>query len=351
MITGHVGEHHRPRCKLCMLSESDDEYPGELVVFTRTLGRSGLEVSALGLGTWAIGGPFTDPQGQPNGWGQVDSAESVRAIHRALDRGVTFWDTADVYGTGHSEKLLGLALGGRRQHLVIATKFGRVFEEGSRQYTGFDASPLGIVRACEASLRRLNTDVIDLYQFHLGDYDPQRALEVRETLEDLVCAGKIRYYGWSTDDPQRARIFAEGEHCTAVQFRLSLFERNDAMLALCAEHNLAAIIRGPLGRGLLTGKFTADSRLPADDVRHDWDFSAGEQAAQIARLEHLRAVLTRDGRSLAQAALGWLWAVSAFTVPIPGFKTVAQVEDNVGALDYGPLSERQVAEIEALLAG
>ncbi|MEP0763012.1 MAG: aldo/keto reductase, partial [Chloroflexota bacterium] len=94
-------------------------------MFTRTLGRSGLQVSALGLGTWAIGGPFTDPQGQPRGWGQVDDAESVRAIHRALDRGVTFWDTADVYGTGHSEKLLGLALGGRRGQVVIATKFGR----------------------------------------------------------------------------------------------------------------------------------------------------------------------------------------------------------------------------------
>ncbi len=351
MITGHVGEYHRPRCKLCAVSESDEESPEELVMFTRTLGRSGLEVSALGLGTWAIGGPFLNPQGQPTGWGQVDDAESMRAIHRALDLGVTFWDTADVYGTGHSEKLLGLALGGRRRHVVIATKFGRTFEDGSRQFTGVDASPLAIVRACEASLRRLNTDVIDLYQLHLGDYDPARAVEVRETLEDLVCAGKIRYYGWSTDDPERARIFAAGEHCTAVQFRLNLFERNEAMLALCREHNLAAIIRGPLGRGLLTGKFTPASRLPADDVRHTWDFASGEQSAQIARLEQLRAALTRNGHSLAQAALGWLWAVSAFTIPIPGFKTVAQVEDNAGALDYGPLSERQVAEIEALLAG
>ena len=349
MITGHVGDYHRPRCTFCALT-SDEDSPEATGAFTRTLGRSGLEVSALGLGTWAIGGPFTDPLGEPRGWGQVDDSESIRAIHRALDMGVTFWDTADVYGTGHSEKLLGLALGGRRRHVVVATKFGRTFEDGSRQFTGADASPLAIVRACEASLRRLNTDVIDLYQLHLGDYDPARALEVRETLEDLVCAGKIRYYGWSTDDPQRARVFAEGAHCTAVQFRLSLFERNDAMLALCREHNLAAIIRGPLGRGLLTGKFTSDSRLPADDVRHAWDFTSGEQAEQIARLERLRAALTRNGHSLAQAALGWLWAVSAFTIPIPGFKTITQVEDNAGALDLGPLSERQVAEIEALLA-
>ena len=351
MYSGHVGDYHRPRCRICVV-RADEEVPQEeLVVFTRTLGRSGLEVSALGLGTWAIGGPLWDEQGRPVGWGHVDDAESIRAIHRGLELGVTFWDTADVYGTGHSERLLGLGLAGARHRVVIATKFGRVFAEGSRQIIGKAADPAYIRRACEDSLRRLNTDYIDLYQFHLGDYDLERAPEVRETLEDLVREGKIRYYSWSTDDPQRARIFAEGEHCVAVQCQMNLFERNDAMLQLAREHNLAVIVRGPLGRGLLTGKFTPDSRLPADDVRHNWDLSRGPQAEQLERLARLRDVLTRDGRTLAQAALGWLWAISAQTIPIPGFKTVAQVEENARALDYGPLSERQVAEIEALLQG
>ncbi len=321
------------------------------MIFTRTLGRSGIEISALGMGCWAIGGPFTNEHGHPVGWGDVDNAESMRAIHRALDMGVTFFDTANVYGTGHSEKMLGLALSGRRDHVVIATKFGRLFEEGSRHVSGNDARPASIRQQCEDSLRRLGTEYIDLYQFHVGDYDPGQAVEVRETLEDLVREGKIRAYAWSTDDPARARVFAEGEHCTAVQFRMNLFERNDAMVALCEEHNLAGVIRGPLGRGLLTGKFDATSTLPDNDLRHQWDFASGEKAGQIAQLDALRDVLTRDGRTLAQAALGWLWMRSAQLVPIPGFKSVAQVEENAGALEVGPLAPRQMQEIEALLAG
>ncbi len=318
-------------------------------MYTRTLGRSGLEISALGLGNWAIGGPFWNEHGHPIGWGRVEDGESVRAIHRGLEMGITFWDTANVYGTGHSEKLLGLALAGRRERVVLATKFGRVFEEGSRQVSGSDPSPAAIRRACEDSLRRLNTGWIDLYQLHLGELDLEPAAEVRDTLEALVAQGKIRWYGWSTDDPERAAFFADGPHCTAVQFQCNLFERNDAMLALCNQRDLAGVIRGPLGRGLLTGKFTPDSTLPDDDVRRRWNFKQGQQAEQLARLDRLRDILTQDGRSLAQAALGWLWAVSAMTIPIPGFKTVAQVEDNAGALEYGPLAPSQIEAIDALL--
>ncbi len=168
-------------------------------MLTRQLGRSGIQVSAMGLGCWAIGGPFWR-DGQSHGWGQVDDDESIRAIHRALDLGVTFFDTADVYGCGHSERLLRRALAGRRDQVVIATKFGRVFDEQTRHILADDASPAYIRQACEASLRRLNTDYIDLYQLHLGDYDLAQAGIVRDTLEELVAAGKIRYYGWSTDD-------------------------------------------------------------------------------------------------------------------------------------------------------
>jgi aryl-alcohol dehydrogenase-like predicted oxidoreductase len=320
-------------------------------VYMRALGRSEIDVSALGVGTWAIGGPVTNEFGAPVGWGEVNDAESVRAIRHALDLGITFFDTANVYGTGHSETLLGQALDERRSDVVIATKFGRVFEEGSRQVTGNDASPAVIRQSCEDSLRRLNTDYIDLYQFHLGDYDPARAVEVRATLEDLVREGKILWYGWSTDDPARARVFAEGPRCTAVQFRLNIFERNEAMLALCREHDLAAVIRGPLAMGLLTGKFTPESALPDNDVRSAWDFKNGDQARWLERLAALQEVLTRYGHTLAQAALGWLWAYADATVPIPGFKTASQVEENVGAMDFGPLGPDQMREIEALLAG
>jgi aryl-alcohol dehydrogenase-like predicted oxidoreductase len=317
-------------------------------MFTRTLGRSGIEVSGLGLGCWAIGGPFWR-DGRPVGWGQVDDGESLRALGRALELGVTFFDTSDVYGCGHSERLLGQALAGKRSQTVIATKFGNTFDEGSRQITGADASPAYIRQACEASLRRLKTEYIDLYQLHLGSYDVEAALEVRETLERLADEGKIRSYGWSTDDAERARVFGAGPHYSAVQQRLSIFEGSRETLAVCEELGLASINRGPLGKGLLTGKFSADTHFPADDVRHGWSFSQGEQAEQLRMLAAIREALTTDGRTLAQGALGWLWARSAVTIPIPGFKSVAQVEENVGALGFGPLGEGQMQEIEGIL--
>jgi aryl-alcohol dehydrogenase-like predicted oxidoreductase len=320
-------------------------------MFTRTLGRSGIQVSAVGMGCWAIGGPFDNELGYPVGWGQVDDAESIRAVHRAMDLGVTLFDTADVYGTGHSERVLGQALRDRRDRAVIATKFGRRFEDGSRQVLGSEGRPETVRPACEKSLRRLQTDTIDLYEFHIDSYNPARAGALVEVLEELVAEGKIRAYGWSTDDPARAAVFAEGPHCAAVQYRMNIFEHNDAMVALCAEQNLAGLIRGPLGRGLLTGKFTAESVLPADDLRSVWNLQSGTEAERLARLDDLRAVLTSGGRSLAQAALGWLWARSPHALPIPGFRNAAQVEENARAADFGPLSAEQMADVEALLAG
>jgi len=317
-------------------------------VLTRPLGRSGITVSAMGLGCWAIGGPFWN-NGRPVGWGQVDDDESVRAIHRALDLGVTFLDTADVYGCGHSERVLGRALTGRRNKAVIATKFGQVFDEQTRQVTGYDVSPERIRRACEASLRRLGTDYIDLYQLHVKDVTPIQAVVARDTLEELAAAGQIRFYGWSTDDPESARIFAEGRHCAAIQQRFNIFEGNEQTLAVCEQFNLASINRNPLGMGLLTGKFTAESKLPEDDVRSHMLDLQGRHALSLRKLEALRGALTQDGRTLAQAALGWLWARSDKTIPIPGFKTIQQIEENVGAMRFGPLTDEQMKQIGELI--
>lgn len=323
--------------------------------FKRKLGRSGIEVSPLGMGCWAIGGPFYRGA-TPVGWGDVDDAESLRAIQRALDLGVTFFDTSDVYGTGHSETILGQALRGVRERVVIATKFGNVFDPATRKITGEGASPAHIRQACEDSLRRLETDVIDLYQFHLGGYGLEKAGEVRETLEELAQAGKIRAYGWSTDDPARAAFFAEGPHCAAVQHQLNVFEDAPEMLALCEKAGLASVNRGPLAMGLLTGKFRADTRLAENDVRGEkspeWMkyFKGGKPNPEFMRkLDAIREVLTSGGRSLAQGALAWLWARSPTTVPIPGFKTVRQVEENAAAIGFGPLSADQMRQIDALL--
>jgi aryl-alcohol dehydrogenase-like predicted oxidoreductase len=173
----------------------------------------------------------------------VDDDESIRAIHAALDRGVNFFDTANVYGAGHSERVLGRAIAGRRSSVVIATKFNAVFDETTRQVTGADVSPEGIRSACEASLRRLNTDTIDLYQFHDNGYPAEKAAPIRETLEDLVRAGKIRAYGWSTDFVDRAEVFAQKQNCTSVQLQLNVLDDNPEMIAFCEKQNLAAINR------------------------------------------------------------------------------------------------------------
>ncbi len=324
-------------------------------VMHRLLGRSNIPVSALGMGCWAIGGPFWSGQ-TPLGWGEVDDAESIRAVQRALELGINFFDTANVYGAGHSERVLGRALTARRKEVVIATKFNAVFDETTRQVTGSDATPAGIRRACEDSLRRLDTEYIDLYQFHDGGHPLDKAAAVRETLEELVKAGKINAYGWSTDSAERAAFFAEGPGCVAVQVQLNVLDDNPGMLAVCAAHNLAAINRGPLAMGLLTGKYTAETRPSIDDVRGEkspeWMkyFVDGLPSPDfLAKRDAVRQILTSGGRTLAQGALAWLWARSPQTVPIPGFRTVAQVEENCGAMHFGPLTPAQFEEVERIL--
>jgi len=296
-------------------------------------------VSVVGLGTWQLGAD----------WGDVSEADALAVLDAAAEAGVTFFDTADVYGCGHSEKLIAEALGDVRDDIVIASKAGYTYVEETREAPGENGDPEYIRWACDESLRRLNTDRIDLYQFHLGGYDLAKADDVLAVFEELVAAGKVRAIGWSTDDPERAALFAKSPHCKAIQQHFNVFGGNADVLALCEDKGLASIVRGPLGMGLLTGKFDQDSSLPEDDVRHGWNFRTGDQAESLRRLDAIRDVLTSGGRTLAQGALGWLWARSEAFVPIPGFKTVAQVEENAGALQHGPLAPAQLDEIAAIL--
>lgn len=318
------------------------------------LGRSGIEVSAIGLGAWAIGGPFS-ARGREAGWGEVDDAESIAAVRQALDLGVTLIDTADTYGAGHSERVLGRALAGRRDEVVIATKFGNTFDEATRTRTGSDTSADYIRAACRASLDRLGTDRIDLYPLHC-DVEPEQVDDILATLESLVDSGLIRGYGWSTDDPAKAAAFATGPHCVATQHVLNVFEDAPEMLAVCDEHELASINRAPLAMGLLGGKYDRDSQLAAADVRgtggQTWVayFRDGRPSPEfLRRLDAIRDVLTSAGRTLAQGALGWILARGPRTVPIPGIRTPAQAKDNAGALAAGPLTAAQLAEIDRLL--
>jgi len=313
-------------------------------------------VSPLGLGCWAIGGPMRGADGKPIGWGDVDDGESMRAIRRALDLGVTFFDTADVYGAGHSERILGAALGQDRDRVVIATKFGNTFADGDRRATGTDSSPAYVRRACEASLARLGTDRIDLLQLHVGELPETESDAIAGVLEELVGEGTIRAYGWSTDSPECAERWAKRGTCSVIQHTLNVFQDAPAILDVCERYGLASINRSPLAAGFLTGKYVPGVRVGADDWRteqREWSafFQAdGEPEPEwLERLAAIREILTSGGRTPAQGAIAWLWARSPATIPIPGFKTAAQAEENAGALAYGPLRLEQLAEISALL--
>jgi aryl-alcohol dehydrogenase-like predicted oxidoreductase len=322
---------------------------------TRVLGRSGIEVSHLGMGTWALGGEMWSGD-QPVGYGRVDDDESLRAIRRAVELGVTLFDTSDAYGTGHAEEILGRALANVRDDVVIATKWGNRLDPARRQIVGEDASPEYVREAVQASLRRLGTDRIDVYQFHLNGADPARAADLVPVLEELVEQGLVRTYGWSTDNPEGVEVFARGPHCGVVQHELNLFSDAPEILDLCERLDLASLNRSPLAMGLLSDRVTATSTYPPDTVRGTapawlaW-FRDGRPAPDfLARRDAVREILTSGGRTVAQGALAWIWGRSGRTVPLPGCRTVAQVEENAGAMAHGPLTPDQMSEVAALLA-
>ncbi len=317
----------------------------------RILGRSNINVSPMGMGCWAIGGTwrFLDI---PGGWGEVDDNESIRAIHTALDSGINFFDTAATYGTGHSEHIVGKALANHRDKVVIATKFGFNVNESAKHVTRYGKNAevlLNLRRDCESSLRRLNMDYIDLYQLHVWDYPNTLAETLVEALEVLVDEGKIRYYGWSTDSVESARVFAQGEHCVAIQHDLNVVKDAKDMLALCEQLNLASVNRSPLARGALTGKYSKDTVFASNDVRQDdWSMETFF-VPTLAKLDAIREILTSEGRTLAQGALAWIWARSNTTIPIPGIRTVEQALENAKAMNFGALQPEQMRQIEELL--
>ncbi len=339
-------------------------------MFYRNLGKSGLKVSAVGMGCWAIGGKQLDGD-REIGWGEINDDESIAAIETAIDLGINFFDTADLYGVGHSEVILGKAIKKYRDKVILATKFGYTYDEKERKID-LDLSNDHTIKACEASLKRLKTDYIDLYQLHWG-HDPveiETALRIRECLEGLVKKGKIRYYGWSTDIPENAEIFADGEHCVAIQHSYNIlcdykqilppefpFLQYPEIIEICETNNWATICRQPLAMGLLTGKFNKTSQLPKNDVRGqkgpDWMvfFKDGKpNEIFLEAIDLVKELITQDGRSIVQGAIAWTWSRSENAIPIPGFKNINQVKDNAAAAEFGPLSVNVMKEIKSVFS-
>ena len=323
----------------------------------RQLGANGPIVSALGMGTWGIGGPSAAGS-QPLGWGgRYDRREAGDVLVAAFDAGITLFDTADAYGCGTAERLIGENLSQHRDEITIVSKWGNVINEESRQLEGTNSTPGYVHRALDASLRRLRTDHLDLYLLHLSGLPAAEANELVGTLGDLVEAGKIGGYGWSTDDPALAAAWIGQPGFAAIEFEINVVRDAPELVDLCDHRGLPGLARGPLGTGLLTGKYSDGRRIedPEDFrcVSPEWlnYFQDGHPVGRYAsRLDMLADILTANGRTLAQGALAWLWARSPNLIPIPGARTVEQVRENAAAMHHGPLDADEMTAIRDTIA-
>jgi aryl-alcohol dehydrogenase-like predicted oxidoreductase len=321
------------------------------MILTRTLNDH--KIPALGLGCWAIGGPFFSGE-TPLGWGDVDDAVSARAIHSAVDHGIRFFDTAQAYGTGHSEIVLGKALK-ENPDVQIGTKIGLAIDPVTKQLTGEVHDSAAIRQSVEQSLQRLQRDHIDIVHLHLNELPIETAATIFECLADLRRQEKVLSFGWSTDFPDRAAAFANMDGFVAVQHAMNVFYRADMLIPTIEKNNLLSINRSPLAMGLLGGKHNASTKFVAGEVRGrtaTWMdyFADGRIRPEYSkRLADIRELLMSDGRSLVQGALCWLWARSPNTLPIPVFRNPDQVTEIAGALKFGPLSKTVMTDIETMI--
>lgn len=311
----------------------------------RELGRTGYKITTIGFGAWAIGGS----------WGSVDDDESIKSLHRALDLGVNFFDTADVYGDGRSEKLLARLKKERKESFYVATKAGRrlnphVAEGYNRQ---------NLTAFVERSLKNLETETLDLVQLHCPPTSVYYMPEVFGVMDDLQQQGKIRHYGVSVEKVEEALKAIEYPNVQSVQIIFNIFRQRPAELFFkeAKRRKVGIIARVPLSSGMLTGKMTRDTHFSADDHRqfnrHGESFDRGETFSGVdfetglQAVEELRA-LVPEGMSMAQFALRWILMFNEVTTTIPGARRPSQVEDNVAAGDCPPLSEETMRKVEEI---
>ena len=314
----------------------------ETPLVTRTLGKSGIEVTAIGLGLWAVRG---------DQWGAVDDRNTLDTIEAALDAGVTFFDTADVYGDGHSEELLGQAMQGRRERFVVASKIGWKGFDDARRTTAYDTVEK-LIAGVESNLRRLKTDYLDVIQSHISYREPTMEIFL-EGFQRLQRDGKVRAYGVSTSDFEYLQAFNADGGCATLQIDYSILNRTPEkdIFPYCQTHDIGVIVRGPLAMGLLTGKFSQDTVFEENDFRRGWHTDPDQNAIfrhDLKVVDHLRP-LAVEGRTMAQLALQFVLAHPAVSTVIPGAKTPAQLRDNLGALSAPELTAAEMIRINEIV--
>ncbi|UJF31902.1 aldo/keto reductase [Paenibacillus hexagrammi] len=310
----------------------------------RPLGNTGIQVSEISFGTWAIGGS----------WGNVNDADSLKALHQAMEEGVNFFDTADVYGDGHSEELLAQATAGRESEIHIATKFCR----SADIHDPATYSEERVRAFCEASLKRLKREAIDLYQIHCPPFEILKQGAVFEVLDKLQAEGKIRHYGVSVETVEEGLFCLEQPNVRALQVILNLFRQKPLEQLLPAAHakGVGILARLPLASGLLTGKFKEQTTFESDDHRsfneNGEHFNVGETFAGLGFAKGLElsrelAWIAEGRESMTRASLRWLLDQEAVSCVIPGFKNTAQVMDNLQAANVPSFTAEEQAKLRA----
>ena len=309
----------------------------------RRLGKSGIEVTKIGVGLWAIGG---------DEWGAVDDQESLNMISAALDMGINLFDTADVYGMGHSEKLLGKAMKGRRDAFVVASKIGWVGFDRENNASAYD-SVEKLIAEVESNLERLQTDYIDLMQSHINFREPNMEVFV-EGFQKLQAQGKIRAYGVSTSDFAYLQAFNADQQTAGLQIDYSILNRTPEkeIFPYTIQNDLGVLVRGPLAMGILTGKFDPQTQFEKGDFRQNWIQNEDERKIFLEDLDKVERLkpLENENRSLAHLAIQFAMHHPAVTVAIPGAKRISQLKENVKTALMPDLSPDEMAFIDSVTA-